>query len=243
MEYGCVLSWPHDPMRKQDLHVLRLAAMDPREAPMYSAADIALYTGVPPSTLRYWLNGTKDDPIPLVVAPGPEFERRRLSFSNLLEAHLLLATRKKNIPLTRIRRGVSTLRDKYPGADHPLLDYARQLRYAENRRDLLLMEDGSSDPINLSKGGQSAFGPFFSQYLHRIEWDDSGPVRLTPIRSNRITIDVNIAGGQPVVKGTGILAHMLLGRHRGGESIRELASDYKLRAADVKEAIRYLEAA
>jgi uncharacterized protein (DUF433 family) len=230
-------------MRQPDLKLARLAAMDPREAPMYSAAEIALYTGVPASTLHYWLNGTKDDPIPLIVASGEEFERRRLSFSNLLEAHLLLATKKKDIPLNRIRSGVSTLREMFPQTPHPLLTYAKYLRYAENRRDLLLLQNEDGDPVNLSKGGQSAFGPFFSQYLHRIDWDESGPVRLYPIRSERISIDVNVAGGQPVVKGTGILAHMLLGRNRGGETVQELARDYKLRVADVKEAIRYLEAA
>jgi uncharacterized protein (DUF433 family) len=237
METGRVLPWQ---MQKPDLELTRLAAMDPREAPMYSAAEIALYTGVPASTLQYWLNGTKDDPIPLIVSSGEEFERRRLSFSNLLEAHLLLATKTKDIPLHRIRRGVSTLRELFPNTPHPLLAYAQQLRYAENRR--LLLQDGAEDPINLSKGGQSAFGPFFSQYLHRIDWDDSGPIRLYPIRSERISVDVNVAGGQPVVRGTGILAHMLLGRNRGGETVQELARDYKLRA-DVKEAIRYLEAA
>jgi uncharacterized protein (DUF433 family) len=219
METGRVLPWQ---MQKPDLELTRLAAMDPREAPMYSAAEIALYTGVPASTLQYWLNGTKDDPIPLI------------------EAHLLLATKTKDIPLHRIRRGVSTLRELFPNTPHPLLAYAQQLRYAENRR--LLLQDGAEDPINLSKGGQSAFGPFFSQYLHRIDWDDSGPIRLYPIRSERISVDVNVAGGQPVVRGTGILAHMLLGRNRGGETVQELARDYKL-LADVKEAIRYLEAA
>jgi uncharacterized protein (DUF433 family) len=158
-------------------------------------------------------------------------------------AHLLLATKKKDIPLNRIRSGVSTLREMFPQTPHPLLTYAKYLRYAENRRDLLLLQNEDGDPVNLSKGGQSAFGPFFSQYLHRIDWDESGPVRLYPIRSERISIDVNVAGGQPVVKGTGILAHMLLGRNRGGETVQELARDYKLRVADVKEAIRYLEAA
>jgi uncharacterized protein (DUF433 family) len=216
---------------------------DAREAPTYSAADVSLYAGVPLSTLQYWLSGTKDDPKPLIEPPGEQYERKWLSFANLLEAHILLATRKNNVPLLRIRRGLEYLRSIHPGAAHPLLEYARHFRYAENRRDLFIQIVEGTDPINASRYGQVGFGEVFNRHLHRIEWGKEGPVRLFPIRSDHIVLDVNLCGGRPVVKGTGVLARMIWSRRKAGDSTRRLAKDFRIKVQDVQEAIRFIEAA
>ena len=58
----------------------------------------------------------------------------------------------------------------------------------------------------------------------------------------RVMMDFNIAGGQPVVSGTGILVEFLHERRRAGESIQAIASDYGLSRRAVEEAFRNIAA-
>lgn len=210
------------------------ATDDPREAPMYSFAEAALFIGVPRSTLRYWTKDTRKAPGPI----QPADPSGRLSFANLVEAHILLSTTKRNdIPLPRVRAALETLREQFPHSHHPLLE--RDFYRAPGCRDIFIKAMVGGDIINASRGGQPAFKPILERHLKRIEWDNGGPVRLFPVYSNRFVIDLHVAGARPVVKGTGIMASMLVRRHRAGDTIAELARDYRLKAADVKEAIEH----
>jgi len=82
--------------------------------------------------------------------------------------------------------------------------------------------------INVSRHGQRGLAEILEEYLKRIEWDNTGAVRLMPMRSNRVVIDLNVSGGQPTIKGTGVLASILAGRWRAGDSYEDLARGYTL---------------
>ena len=71
---------------------------DQREIPRYGIKETAQYLGIPLATLNSWVNGRfyptaagKKFFKPLIKVPAPG----TLSFFNLVEAHILLATRKK----------------------------------------------------------------------------------------------------------------------------------------------------
>ena len=81
------------------------------------------------------------------------------------------------------------------------------------------------------------------EHLKRIEWGPTGPIRLMPLRSERIVIDLFVSGGHPIIRGTGVMASILTGRWRAGDSYDDLARDYALPLDDVREAIRYIDAA
>jgi len=92
---------------------------DPREVPAYSLAEAAYYLGVPAATLRSWVAGrmystAKGDRQfrPIIEPADPK--RLRLSFVNLVEAHVLSALRRehKNIRLPKIRDAIAYLRTK-----------------------------------------------------------------------------------------------------------------------------------
>src|SRR3989442_15927127 len=79
----------------------RYQQMDARERPRYSIADAARYLQLPVTTLRYWVlggtylveTGRKRSPS-LIRVPNPK--EARLTFSNLVEAHVLLALRRQH---------------------------------------------------------------------------------------------------------------------------------------------------
>ena len=99
------------------------------------------------------------------------------------------------------------------------------------------------DAVNVSRHRQRGLAAVLDEHLKRIEWGPTGPIRLMPLRSDRVVIDLFVSGGHPVIRGTGVMASMLTGRWQAGDSYENLARDYALPLDDVREAIRYFNAA
>ena len=235
-----ILQWRKVQMAR--LKIEDMADLDPREVPMYWLSDVALFTGVPASTIKRW-TGQIASARPILVPPPDELQQHdrelRLSFANLLEAHILDALRKEDVPIARIRKGLEYLDEAVGPSKHPLLSHT--FYTAPGTRDMFV-QTVEGHPLNVSRHGQPALGDILNAHLKRIEWDHTGPIRLMPMRTDRVVISLHVAGGQPVVRDTGILASMLAGRWNAGDGIGELADDYRLSEADVREAVRYIDA-
>lgn len=213
--------------------------VDPRESPLYGLSIAAAIVGVPRGTLRHWARvPTNGAAIIELADPAEKF----LSFANLLEAHILLSTQTRNIPLGNVRRAMARMRAEFPNSQHPLLEH--DFYSVDGCRDVFIKE-ATGAIVNVSREGergQRALKQVLQRHLKRIQWDRSGPVRLFPMRSERIVVDLNVSSAQPVVKGTGVLASIIASRNRAGDSVRELARDYRLKQADVEAAIKFIAA-
>jgi uncharacterized protein (DUF433 family) len=235
-----ILPWRKAPMAR--LKIEDMADLDPREVPMYWLSDVALFAGVPASTIKRW-TGQIASANPILIPPPDEFQQHdkelRLSFSNLLEVHILDALRKQNVTIARIRKGLDYLEEAVGRSEHPLL--SQTFYTVPGMRDMFV-QTIEGHPLNVSRHGQPALGDLLNAHLKRIEWDSSGPIRLMPMRTDRVVISLHVAGGQPVVRDTGILASILAGRWSAGDRIDELAEDYRIPEADVREAVRYIDA-
>jgi len=232
--------------------------IDRRDVPRYGIEEAARCLGMSVATLDSWVNGRKYPtstgqkffkPLVELTAPG------NLSFYNLVEAHILLSTRKKHrVEMPSIRRAIDYVRKTYPSA-HPLLSE----NFLTDGKDLFIKKiEGPTrqeQTINVSSWGQLGLGPILDFYLRRIERDDSGwPIRLFPIRMNWpgdltsdpprvVVIDPAVSSGRPVVNGTGVMAEVIFGRFNTGEGIESIAADYGLKVSQIEEAIRYAPAA
>ncbi len=220
--------------------------VDPRDIPTYSIADAARYLRIPAGTIRSWVAGRS-----YTVADGsakqfspligiPKHKPRLLSFTNLIEVHVLRAIRKDHkIQLDKVRAALDFL-EAQMAVPHPL---ARE-KFRTDGVDLFVDRYGTL--INASKQGQSNLRAAFSRHLERIEPDDSGlAIRLYPFtRSHEedspriVVIDPRIAFGQLVLSGTGIPTRILAERYLAGDSIHVLANDYDCDVLEIEEAIR-----
>jgi hypothetical protein len=87
--------------------------IDPREFPIYGLSEAAGYLHIPLATLRSWTVGrkyrTRDGSAsfePLIQLPEPS--EARLSFSNLVEAHVLRALRTRHdVSMRAVRQALS----------------------------------------------------------------------------------------------------------------------------------------
>src|SRR3989442_910785 len=199
-----------------------------------------------PATLRTWVlgrsfpsgqgTGHSDRIIQLQDARDP-----RLSFSNLVEAHVLLAVRKKHaVPMFKVRRALKYAEKEFK---LPRLLLREELRAAPGT--LFLEQLGKL--IEVTQDGQLAMKDILDKYLERLERDVKGlPLRLYPFTRTQeadtpraVFIDPVISFGRPVVASKAIRTSVIADRFGSGESLGSIADDYGLDVSDVEEAVRY----
>lgn len=226
-----------------------MAAKDIREFPAYSLAEAARYLHVPVATLRSWVLGRTYPRGGGIAAFEPLIDMprsngKRLSFNNLVEAHVLRALRMSHgVRIDAVRPALTYAEDAL-GIERLLL--SEQLLTAGG--DLFL--DRFGELINLSKSGQLALRRLLEAHLRRVDRDDHElPIRLYPFLGSdlpdakSIVIDPRVSFGRPTVAGSGVSTEALIGRVDAGETIEGIARDYDLTVAQVESAVLYEKAA
>jgi uncharacterized protein (DUF433 family) len=221
-----------------------------RDAPAYTLTEAAHYARLPVATLRAWVLGRE---YPTAEGGGqyspliePASHRPpMLSFTNLIEAHVLRSLRTdRGVSVKAVRNALAYAQDKL-GIDRLLL--RPELRADAGRVFL----DRYGELIDLSASGQLAMREMLLEHLKRVEWDDAEfPVRLYPIVSTAaitsdrsIVIDPRIAFGRPVVLSRSISTAAIAERIDAGETVEELAADYDLGTTEIVQAALYERAA
>lgn len=214
---------------------------NPADVPAYTLPEAAALVGLHPSTLRAWVRGRRypaggghrTSP-PIIVTPkGSE----ALSFTNVVEAHVLAAMRRKyELDLDTIRRAVRWVKGAL-GEDHPLA----RVRFKTDKLDLFVEHLGQ--PVSASGGGQIGIKDVLDMYLERVVYDDSGgAVRLFPLYRPEapriVVVDPRRAFGRPVLVGTSAPVDDIRSRFLCGDSVEDLARDYHATIAAVQEALR-----
>lgn len=224
----------------------RSSPLNPRDVPAYTVAEAAYYLNLPTTTLRSWVAGRTYPTehglkrFPPVIQPA-DTAHFRLSFVNLVEAHVLSAIRRGHaIQLPKIRRALGYLEKQFH-SKHPLADH----HFETDGLNLFVQHYGKL--VNVTAEGQLAMREVLNSFLKRIERDSKGaPVRLylftrqgSPDEPHAVMVDPTISFGRPVLEGTGIPTEILAQRYKAGDSLEELAEDYGRRKEEIEEAIRY----
>lgn len=215
------------------------AGKDPRDLPLYSAADAARFLQLPVATVRAWAFGQRGFKAVLRV---PDRSPGMLSFKNLVELHVLAVLRReKRVSLGDVRKAMAAL-ERQLGEAHPLL--SSKLLADENRR---LFIEILGRFVNVSDDGQVEMRAVIERYLSRIERDNHGiPVRLFPFTTARpsemaraVSIDPRVQFGKPCLSGTRIVTTILAERIKAGDTVEELAADYGRPQQEIEAALRY----
>jgi uncharacterized protein (DUF433 family) len=209
---------------------------------------------VPLSTLRSWIFGQayptnkgRQVSTPIIKVPGDDAEPTRLSFTNMVEAHVLSGIRYRHgVPLSAVRRAVNYLAKEF-GSSHPLADKDFQTD------GVSLFVDHLGLLLNVSAPGQFAMREILGALLRRVDRDNHGlAIRLYPFSRRptltpagvleesprSVVIDPRVAFGRPVLVGTGITTLSIAERFDAGEEVEDLAADYGRLPREIFEAIR-----
>lgn len=210
--------------------------MEPRDLPAYSIVEAARLVCVPATTLRSWVSSD------LIARPrGSDQARPGLSFSNVVEAHVLTAIRRKHlVPLDRIRSALRFMRERL-GVPRPLITE----KFKTDGVDLFL--DYAGRLVNVSRSGQVEMRELIEIYLSRVEWDADGiAARLYPLtradaaveQPRIIVIDPRRGFGRPVLAGTGVPVEAIASRYRAGDAIDAIALDFCVSREMIEDALR-----
>lgn len=219
---------------------------DPRNQPAYPLTEAARYLKLPAATLRAWTLGRrypttqgKSHFRPLIrPASG---KPPVLSFSNLIEAHVLRALRADHgVSVKAVRQAVE-FAEKKLGIERLLL----RPELCSDAGQVFL--DRYGELIELSASGQLAMRQVLQAHLKRVTWDaERFPIRLHPFVVGEATgpampiaIDPRIAFGRPVVIRRGISTAAIVARIDAGEAVADLATDYELSLAEIEDAVLY----
>lgn len=222
---------------------------DPRSIPTYSFKEASNWLQIPLVTLRSWIRGRhyattagKKQFEPVIELPDENLPL--LSFTNLVEAHVLDAIRYHHkVPLKNVRNSVEYLRKK-SGSQHPLAEYWFQVIGV----DLLIEEGGQL--LNVSKQGQIEMREVIKAYLTRVERGPGGAAAsLYPFLHRHPThlesepklvlIDPRISFGKPILVGVGVPTAVVADRFKAGERVIDLAKDYGCETSEIEKAIKY----
>jgi len=223
---------------------------DLRLLPAYSVAEAAHYLRMPEETLRSWVagrlypvGGKPTRSRPLIHLDDPK--RQYLSFINLVEAHVLAAIRRRHgVMLPKVRKALNYLQRQFQ-IERPLIDQTFQT----DGLDLFVERYG--ELIYASREGQLAMKEIVGVYLKRIDRDAKGlPMKLYPFTRDSeamaapasdprvVVMNPAVSFGRPVIAGTGIPVSSVYERYKAGDSVADLARDYRLEISAIEEAIR-----
>lgn len=227
------------------------AMKDPRDQPAYTLAEAAHYLRLPSATLRSWVVGRRyatagdnSRRFPPLIRPGG-VEPPRLSFWNLIEAHVLRSLRTEHgVPVKAVRDAIAYAERE--------LNIRRLLLREELRTEAgKMFLERYGELIELSASGQLAMRRVLEDHLKRVTWDSSHfPVQLYPVppagvgwEDRSVVIDARLAFGRPVVARKSISTRAIAERIDAGESVEEVAADYELDPGEIEQAAIYERAA
>lgn len=214
---------------------------DPADVPAYTLPEAAALVGLHPSTLRSWVRGRKFSlrgggerrTAPIIVAASPD----ALSFTNVVEAHVLTAMRRKyKLDLKTIRDAVRYV-TRVLAVEHPLA----RIKFKTDEVNLFVEHLGAL--ISASEEGQIGMREVLDTYLERVEYGDDGrAVRFFPLYREAapriVVVDPRRAFGRPVLHGTSAPVVDIRSRFEHGDSVHVLAKDYGVTAGQIEEALR-----
>lgn len=181
--------------------------------------------------------------VPVLRRPSPDDSR--LSYHNLVEAHIVRALRTvHDVALDVIREAVAIAEEEH---DIPRLLIDPRLKTTGGR----LFLDTYAHLVELSRTQQFAMRVILAQYLERIEYDASNlPAQLYPferlaqnVGNRTIVVDPFVSFGRPVIARVGVSTRAVAQRIDMGETVDDVLVDYGLDEVELEEALLFESAA
>jgi len=212
--------------------------------PTYTIPEAALYLAIPVRTLRYWV---LDHPVWEIA--GADLDTPLLSFRDVAQAYYidLVRTRFKLSPAkTRevLIEARKETRRHYPLLQKNILTFFKHIlmqKAATRTRGRAL--------VDLTQHRQLAMWDVVKPFATRVSWNRQGQlVRLFPWRhwkgpedtTTPVSIDPEIMSGRLIITGTRIPVQVVLQRNLDGESVSQIAKDYRLPTSSINQAIEHL---
>jgi uncharacterized protein (DUF433 family) len=230
-----------DPITKTTRQPTHLRADDPRVArAIFTLRETAGYLGIPKSTVQWWARppGATSSLITCFPSHG---RQATVPFIGFAEAFVLASFRRAGVPLQRIRPAVEVLAREI-GIEHALASRSLYTDGAEVLFDYASKHDEREVmDLVVVRTQQRQFVPVVRDYLKRIHYGGDGwadRVGLPIYSDAHVVVDPKVAFGLPLVIDGGARVEDLVDRFQAGDSVAEIASDFRVPPGQVEDVIR-----
>lgn len=215
------------------------------ERELYTVAQASRLLNVPPSTLRWWLDGgPRGGRVHEPVLRAEPSGSSRLTWGEFVEAFYLRGYRRDlGVSLQHLRKFIGLLREQfdvpYPLAHfQPFVGVNSQLVIEAQERADLEPELWLYAPVT---GAQPIPSANTAWYLTQVAFAEMRPqhaLRVHPLgREKPVVFDPDYSFGEPTVRG--IRTEVLVELVEAGELISDVADEYQLSPGDIRSAIAY----
>lgn len=222
-----------------------MTAVSVLERPLYSIAEAAQLLGLPSPTLRRWLVGFshKGHDYPAVIRFRRVEDPEVVRWAEFVEAGFLREYRNRGVSLQHLRPIIDGMRKAfhtpYPLAHFkPLVD--------EGSRQLVLDMQGQAglteaEFIVRLENWQLQWAEPVKDFLQKVKFDAEGIARtIRPLGENSpVEIDPELSFGLPQVGG--VRTEAIAEARATGESVADIGTSWRLKAADVRAALVWEE--
>jgi uncharacterized protein (DUF433 family)/transposase-like protein len=212
-----------------------LSHQDPRRRyGVFNVQEAAKYLGVRPSTMRNWAHGTGE--AKPVITADREDGHLTVPFIGFAEAFVLTALRQAGVPMQRIRPAVRDL-EREIGLEHALA--SRNL--ATDGAEVLYRYAGDEPDHTVVRSKQRQFRKAVEDRLRPVHYAADGladRLWLPIYGEEEVFVDPTKAFGRPLLRSGRARVEDIADRFTAGESIRELARDFRVSVELVEHVIR-----
>jgi uncharacterized protein (DUF433 family) len=213
-----------------------LAPDDPRRKwGIFNLREASKYLGVRERTLNNWARGSGDAD-PVITAFATDGRHVSVPFVGFAEAFALTALRQAGVPMQRIRPAVNDLKAEI-GIEHALA--SRNL--STDGVEVLYKYAGDDPDHTVVRTKQRQFRKAVEAYLKPIHYGDDGwadRLWLPVYRDTRVVVDPKKAFGHPLLQSGRARVEDIADRFAAGESIEDLAFDFRISPKEVEDVIR-----
>ncbi|HEY3141752.1 MAG TPA: DUF433 domain-containing protein, partial [Acidimicrobiales bacterium] len=167
-----------------------------------------------------------------------------IPFIGLVEAMVVQAFRRTDLPLQRVRRALAVLADQGE-LEHALASQKLYTDGAEVLYDYATdVGDGQLRLLTVVSSGQRVFHEVVDEYLKRIHFADDpwATEVVVPVTEREILrIRPEVASGDPLFMRGGAPLSAVVSRFRAGEKVESIADDYEVLVDDIREALGAIE--
>ncbi len=207
---------------------------------IYTIPEIATLLRLPVSKVRYWLKEFWDAKLNAEKYSWGDQRDKVVNFYTLIEFYIFYQLRTHRISSVRILKAHQLLSRTF-ATPYPFASY----KIMTDGKSILFSPDGE-DIVNASPDSQYNIKGIIEEFVKKIDFQEHTQmaVRFFPAgKNNSIVVDPHHQFGQPVIRGTNILAEMLYSMHKHGEDTDFIASIYGLKNTEVEDAITFFQKA
>jgi len=215
-----------------------------RTSPTYTVAQAAKLASTSSATVRRWLYGYESERARMRPVFGTKKKTKEasveISFLQLAEIVVVSRFRHRHVKLERLRRAHRYARDSLH-IDYPFA-WLKLKTDGAHVLSVFQEQEPGERLVSLDQYGQFTLPGDVVKTLELFDYEEEFAARWFPIgRHVPIVIDPRYGAGKPTIPERRLTVETIYKRWRAGQTIKFIASDFKLLPSLVETTLQYVE--